>query len=1661
MQQKCAAPNPTYTISFESNGGTTVASISVTQGNRATRPQDPKKDGQIFVAWYKESDFRNVFDFNTEVIRTNITLYAKWTASSYTVTFNSNGGSTVANIIAANGNKVTKPADPTLAGHAFGGWYKDNNTFASSFNFDTETITANITLFAKWEANSYTVTFNSNEGSTVANIIVAHGNKVPKPADPTRAGHAFGGWYKDNNTFASSFNFDTETITANITLFAKWEANSYTVTFNSNEGSTVANIIVAHGNKVPKPADPTLAGHAFGGWYKEAGLTNVFNFDAEIITSNITLFAKWEANSYTVTFNSNEGSTVANIIVAHGNKVTKPADPTRAGHAFSGWYKEAGLTNVFNFDMETITANITLFAKWEANSYTVTFNSNEGSTVPAATVTYGNKVTKPADPTRAGHAFGGWYKDNNTFLQSFNFETETITANITLFAKWEANSYTVTFNSNEGSTVANIIVAYGNKVTKPADPTRAGHAFSGWYKEAGLTNVFNFDMETIQQTSRYCKMGGEFIHGNVSTATKVQHHEPADPTRAGHAFSGWYKEAGLTNVFNFDMETITANITLFAKWEANSYTVTFNSNEGSTVANIIVAYGNKVTKPADPTRAGHAFGGWYKEAGLTNVFNFDAEIITSNITLFAKWEANSYTVTFNSNEGSTVANIIVAYGNKVTKPADPTRAGHAFGGWYKEAGLTNVFNFDTETITANITLFAKWEANSYTVTFNSNEGSTVANIIVAYGNKVTKPTDPTRAGHAFGGWYKEAGLTNVFNFDTEAIIANVTLYAKWTINTYTVTFNSNEGSTVPAATVNYSDRVTRPSNPTQSGYSFGGWFKDATLTTEFDFNTPITADITLYAKWNQNQANQFTVSFNTNSGSSIDDQVILSQGKATRPNNPTRAGYTFVDWYKEASFTTVFDFTTEIITADITLYAKWTAVLVTSITFETSPLATLIGKTTKITVTILPFDALNKTLTWTSSNEAVATVDANGLITTLAKGDATITATSTDGSNIVASINIDPHFYVPDDNFRGALKGINPNWFSTIDGMDGLKIEDVSVTGFSEKIDVSNRSISSLEGTLDVSKNVKLATLLCSDNKLTSLDVSKNVAMMSLFCDNNLLTTLDVKLNVVLTLLNCTKNQLETLDVSKNLDLETLWCSSNKLTTLDVSKNVKLTTLACNSNELTTLDVSANILLDYLTCNSNQLTTLDIRGMRSVSVLKITKDGTGAPNNSGLTTFLIHDNLKIKDEVRAVKQQRGDNLKISTWNATSGSSIYSLLCSNWNPAGDGICDVKIASISFDKTSSHATLIGKTTQLIVTVLPADAPNKTLIWTSSNEAVATVDANGLITTLAAGDATITATSTDGSNKSASVTVNVGPYFYVPDDNFRKALKKISEENSYDWFVQVDGVDGLKINDARVTDFDGSINVYNLGISSLKGIEYFVKLEELNCYQNKLTSLDVSKNVGLREFYCNQNLLQNLDVSKNVLLTVLNCSNNQLKILDVSRNQYLGIFLCERNQLTSLNVSSNFRMAELICSDNLLPTLNVRGVENLRKLVCSNNQLQTLDVSQNVYLTKLFCDSNNLESLDLRGVRSTGTLDFKITSGGIGTNNGGLKSIKIHRNLVGPTGVANTELKAVKSVATDVQIDVYTSTGTPDTIYTSSICNYDPNTGEMVTGSTEACK
>ena len=816
----------------------------------------------------------------------------KYKTDTYTVTFNSQGGTEVPSQNVNYAGLVSEPTDPTRSGYSFDGWYKEADC-TTAWNFAIYMVTENVTIYAKWVPliNHYTITFDKNHDDATGDMpdqSIANGSSENLLTCAfTKPSSTFIGWATDSIgdvVYADGASYTMGA--ANVTLYAKW-INRYTVTFDSQGGSTVSSQDVNDGEKASEPTDPNRTGYSFGGWYKESGCTNVWNFTSDTVTANVTIYAKWTIKSgyYTITFDINdtgatgtmpeqaiEGGSPANLIACG---FTKP------GWTFDGWaataigdpvYPDQGIYGISY-------SNIILYAKWTANNYTITFDKNDTGAIgemDVQTIACGSSADLTACTfTKTAWTFDGWATSADGSVVYEDKESYTMgPTDVTLYAKWSPNYYTITFYKNDDDATGDMddqSIATGSCASlTPCSFTKPGWSFAGWAITA---------------------------EGNIA-----------------------YIDQG-----SYTMEI--GDVELFAKWIINDYTVTFNSQGGSAVSSQSINYGGLASEPTNPTRTGYTFGGWYKEAACNNAWNFSSDTVTADVTIYAKWMINSYTVTFNSQGGSAVSSQNVNYGGLASEPTNPNRTGYTFGGWYKEASCNNLWNFTSDTVTANVTIYAKWIINSYTVTFNSQSGSAVSSQNVNYGGLASEPTNPTRTGYTFGGWYKESGCINIWNFTSDTVTANVTIYAQWTINSYTVTFNSQGGSAVSSQNVNCGGLVSEPTNPTRTGYSFDGWYKEADCTNIWNFTSDtVTANVAIYAKWT---ANNYTITFNKNdteATGTMDNQTIASGSSA----NLTTCGFTktdwsFAGWAITAGGSVVYanQGTYTMGTTNVILYAKW------------------------------------------------------------------------------------------------------------------------------------------------------------------------------------------------------------------------------------------------------------------------------------------------------------------------------------------------------------------------------------------------------------------------------------------------------------------------------------------------------------------------------------------------------------------------------------------------------------------------------------------------------------------------------------------------------------------------------------------------------------------
>ena len=283
--------------------------------------------------------------------------------------------------------------------------------------------------------NTLEATFTA-DGTTFAPAqTIDRGEKFEEPAEPSKENHTFAGWYNGDEPF--DFDADTTKAPNVLNLVAKWEKSKYTVQFVSDHGSFEDQTIEYGGTiDTGKLTIPTVEGYTFDGWYTDDTYDTEFDFSTPI-TGDTKVYAKWTANDYYVSFVTEHGDPPTSQNVKYNGTANDPGKLSEDGYTFIGWYTDDTYDTEFDFT-QPITGNTTVYAKWTAKDYEVSFITEHGKTPTSQNVPYNKTATNPGELTAEGYTFIGWYTDH-TCTTEFDFSTP-ITGDTKVYAKWEKNA---------------------------------------------------------------------------------------------------------------------------------------------------------------------------------------------------------------------------------------------------------------------------------------------------------------------------------------------------------------------------------------------------------------------------------------------------------------------------------------------------------------------------------------------------------------------------------------------------------------------------------------------------------------------------------------------------------------------------------------------------------------------------------------------------------------------------------------------------------------------------------------------------------------------------------------------------------------------------------------------------------------------------------------------------------------------------------------------------------------------------------------------------------------------------------------------------------------------------------------------------------------------
>ncbi len=563
-------------VTLDLNGGKLGGSsdaiqIIVKNGSAFTAPASDgmtRPDGNTgsYFMWLDGNG--NSYEPGDSVPADVTTLTVQWTAPTYAVTLNTGGGTINSGNVTeyTYGVGATLPAadDMTYTGHTFKGWYDNESLTSSPVTAIGSTETGNKEYWAKWEANTYTVTLNTNGGTINSGNVTGYtygvGATLPTADDMTYTGYTFKGWYDNEGLTGFPVTAISDTETGNKEYWAKWEANAYTVTLNTNGGTinngNVTEYTYGAGATLPTADDMTYTGHTFVGWYDNENLTgSPVTAIGGTETGNKEYWAKWEANTYTVTFYPNGGS--VNPVAAttdSSGKLSSLPTPTRGGnYRFDGWYTEqtGGIKVTLN---QVYTADTTLYAYW---IYTSGSSSSEDRDDPSGNAFITDRPNKdnPTTPTTA--------KSNSVKVDSKGNAviTRSIVADVISVAQSDSIKHGNTKNGIAVVVPVEISKALaGVQITLKADALDklVSSGVKRFTIDTDSMADFGFMLDTLKELNR--QTTGDLILKMKKTAVTSQEVETAIGNRPVYDITLWEVKNGKETAVNLSGKTVSIAI---------------------------------------------------------------------------------------------------------------------------------------------------------------------------------------------------------------------------------------------------------------------------------------------------------------------------------------------------------------------------------------------------------------------------------------------------------------------------------------------------------------------------------------------------------------------------------------------------------------------------------------------------------------------------------------------------------------------------------------------------------------------------------------------------------------------------------------------------------------------------------------------------------------------------------------------------------------------------------------------------------------------------------------------------------------------------------------------------------------------------------------------
>lgn len=703
-----------------------------------------------------------------------------------------------------------------------------------------------LTVLVGCAGKQFTVTFDSKGGSVPDSIKTTKAQLMDLPTSE-KEGYAFGGWYMDEE-FTKPFTKNSlvnEDITHDITVYAKW-LKKFIIEFDTVGGSAVESISVVEG-VYSLPRNPTKNGFVFEGWYTDSEYNTAFNEQTTIL-ENTKVYARWLLDEeLTVKYYDYEDNVISTQSVRPLDSVTVPDLADTDKYSFIRW----------STDLGRVTENCNIRPIFTIKSYKL-YVYNGTQEVLSLTLPYGTVIDlyKPS-LEKKNQILKDYLVDENGRQYDF---LHTVEKDIKLYLQYEPKDITVTYvlsggiNSSENPNTINA----GSKLTLK-NPTRDNHTFIGWYipyysngsiserKISGGSFVNDITVYAKWDDGKsyaYYLDGTECINAEYLAIGESLTLAPVE--KDFYTFNGWYYNGN--SIVSAEMEK---TCFIDATWTPKSLAINYNVPDGADYKPSVNPSTFKITENIKLFSAtyedGYEFMGWYLDSKFTkqiSVLNESTITVDGTIELYARFEPKEYEITYNIS-GNIVDSQRVKYNQAIELLDNVSRNGYELDGWYTNADCTEKF---TKSVMGNenITIYAKWKIVDYTVTLMDNTkvlGEKKYNI-----ESGLTLESASKEGYTFDGWYKDQNYTQKIDQIESGNAGNITLYAKFNPNKYTVSYYKGD---VELDSFEYLFNTIIPQYPNTyiSGYTFKGWYLDENFEQPLTEETMPAYDIKLYGKW--------------------------------------------------------------------------------------------------------------------------------------------------------------------------------------------------------------------------------------------------------------------------------------------------------------------------------------------------------------------------------------------------------------------------------------------------------------------------------------------------------------------------------------------------------------------------------------------------------------------------------------------------------------------------------------------------------------------------------------------------------------------------------------------------------------------------------------------